>query len=58
MPWYWSDDVARFLLAGGRIDPGPAEQLIRTPVAMRRPEADLESAALGLQDDGEIPLAA
>lgn len=58
MPWYWSDDVARFLLAGERIDSGLAEQLIRTPVAMRRPEADLESAALGLQDDGEIPLAA
>jgi hypothetical protein len=58
MPWYWSDDVARVLLAAGRLDPDLADQLARMPVAMRRPEADLETAALALQDDNEIPLAA
>ena len=58
MPWYWSDDVARFLLAAGKIDPGSADHLVRTPVAIRRPEPDLETAALAMQDDNEIPLAA
>ena len=58
MPWYWSDDVARVLLADGRINSDTAASLITTPVAIRRPEADVESAAHGLQDDGEIPLAA
>jgi hypothetical protein len=58
MPWYWSDDVARVLLADGRIDPDTAARLTTTPVAIRRPETDVQSAALGLQDDGEIPLAA
>jgi hypothetical protein len=58
MPWYWSDDVARFLLAAGKIDPGSADLLVRTLVAIRRPEADLEAAALAMQDDNEIPLAA
>lgn len=58
MPWYWSDDVARFLLAADKIDPGSADLLVRTPVAIRRPEADLETAALAMQDDNEIPLAA
>jgi hypothetical protein len=58
MPWYWSDDVARFLLAAGKIDAGSADPLVRTPVAVRRPEPDLETAALAMQDDNEIPLAA
>jgi hypothetical protein len=58
MPWYWSDDVARVLLADGRIDPDTAARLISAPVAIRRSETDVQSAALGLQDDGEIPLAA
>jgi hypothetical protein len=58
MPWYWSDDVARVLLADGRIDPDTASRLITVPVAIRRPEPDVRSAAQGLQDDGEIPLAA
>jgi hypothetical protein len=58
MPWYWSDDVARVLLAAGRIDPGRADQLARTLVAIRRPEPDLDTAALAIQDDNEIPLAA
>ena len=49
MPWYWSDDVARFLLAAGKIDLGTADQLVRAPVAVRRPEPDLETAALAMQ---------
>lgn len=58
MPWYWSDDVARFLLASGKIDTRLADQLVRTPIAIRRPEPDLETAALAMTDDNEIPLAA
>lgn len=58
MPWYWSDDVARFLLTVGKIDTTVADQLARTPIAVRRPETDLETAALAMQDDNEIPLAA
>lgn len=58
MPWYWSDDVAGFLLAAGKIDTTVADQLARTPIAIRRSEADLETAALAMQDDNEIPLAA
>jgi hypothetical protein len=58
MPWYWSDEIARFLLAAGKIDPIAADRLVRTPVAIRRAEPDLEKAAIGLQDDNEIPLAA
>lgn len=26
MPWYWSDDVARFLLGAGKIDTTVADQ--------------------------------
>jgi len=58
MPWYWSDDVARCLLATGKIDPDSADRLVRTPVAIRRPEPDLRTASVALQDDNEIPLAA
>ena len=59
MPWYWSDDLARVLVAAGKIEPRLADQLVRTPVAIRRPEPDLETAALAMQaDDNEIPLAA
>jgi hypothetical protein len=59
MPWYWSDDLARVLLAAGKIEPRLADRLVRTPVGIRRPELDVETAALALQDDdNEIPLAA
>ena len=59
MPWYWSDDLARVLLAAGKIEPRLADRLVRTSVGIRRPELDVETAALALQDDdNEIPLAA
>lgn len=58
MPWYWTDEVARHLMTQGRIDAERAEAISRQPVAIRRPEPDLEAAASAMLDDGEIPLAA
>lgn len=56
MPWYWTDDLARVLAADGRIDETVAGKLIASPVAFRREETSVESAAQGLLDDEEIPL--
>lgn len=58
MPWYWTDDLARALLANGRIDESVASPMITSPVAYRREEASVEAAAEGLVDDDEIPLLA
>lgn len=58
MPWYWTDDLARALLADGRIDESVALSMIASPVAYRRDEASVEAAAEGLLDDDEIPLLA
>lgn len=58
MPWYWTDDVARVLLAKGSIDPTIAASLIALPVAHRSEHESVDEAASELLDDGEIPLAA
>lgn len=58
LPWYWTDDLARALLADRRIDESVASSLIATPVAYRREETSVEAAAQGLLDDDEIPLLA
>lgn len=58
VPWYWSDDVARFLISEGRLDRLVAESYLARPVAIKRNEQTLADAAHGLQDDDEIPLAA
>jgi hypothetical protein len=58
MPWYWTDELARALLANGRIDADTASRLAALPLAMRSDEATVEAAATALADDGEIPLAA
>ena len=58
MPWYWSDEIARHLVATQKLEPDQAQILIARPVAIRRAETSLEDAAVGLQDDDEIPLAA
>jgi hypothetical protein len=58
MPWYWTDELARALLADGRIDPETASRLAAFPVAVRRDEGTVEAAAGALADDGELPLAA
>lgn len=58
MPWYWTDELARALLADGRIDPETASRLTLIPVALRSEENTVEAAASALADDGEIPLAA
>lgn len=58
MPWYWTDDLARALLSEGRIDDSVASQMIATPVAYRRDETSVETAAQGLLEDDEIPLLA
>lgn len=58
MPWYWTDDIARFLLAEERISQATALTLQVQPIALRRGEETLEEAALAALDDDEIPLAA
>lgn len=58
MPWYWTDDLARALLADGHIDESVASVMITSPVAYRREETTVEAAAQGLLDDDEIPLLA
>ena len=58
MPWYWSDDIARHLVATQKLDSDQAHIFIDRPVAIRRSETTLELAAAGLQEDDEIPLAA
>lgn len=58
MPWYWTDDLARALLADGAIRESTAARLIAAPVAVRRDEPTVETAARGLLDEDEIPLPA
>lgn len=58
MPWYWTDDIARALIAAGRIDAKAVSSMLSVPTAIRRDEATLEAAAQALLDDDEIPLAA
>jgi len=58
MPWYWTDEVAPFLVAQGSLDAEIAVTLISIPVALRSEHDTLEEAAKELLDDGEIPLAA
>jgi hypothetical protein len=58
VPWYWTDDIARALIAKGRISADVATPLLSVPTAIRRDETSLDAAATALVDDGEIPLAA
>lgn len=58
MPWYWTDDLARALLAEGAISPASAAELIAAPVAFRRNELTVGAAAMALLEDDEIPLLA
>jgi hypothetical protein len=58
MPWYWTDEVAPFLVAQGSLDAEIAAKLTSLPVALRSEHQTLEEAAKELLDDGEIPLAA
>lgn len=58
LPWYWTDDLARALVADGRIDEIVASIMIASPMAYRREETSVEAAAQGLLDDDEIPLLA
>ncbi len=58
MPWYWTDDLGRFLVSEGIISERVAAHLEASPIAIRRVEASIEEAALGMVDDDEIPLAA
>jgi len=60
LPWYWTDDLAKTLLASGQIDPEVAQRLSKAPVAVRGVERDSssdETAASGEADD-ELPLVA
>jgi len=58
MPWYWTDEVARVLVANGTIDAEVAANLVSVPVAHRSEQENIDDAAKELMDDGEIPLLA
>ena len=58
MPWYWTDDVANFMIAKGRLGASEASALIDSPVGIRSESQTIEDAIAGFLDDGEIPLAA
>ncbi len=58
MPWYWTDDMAKILLDGGRMPASAAEGAFQAPIAIRHSEETIEAAAAALLDEGEIPLAA
>ena len=58
MPWYWTDEIAKALVRLGRLKDVPLETTSAMPIGVRRSETTLEEAAVALQEDGEIPLAA
>lgn len=58
MPWYWTDDVANFMIANGRMSVSDAAGLIQRPVGIRSTCQTIEDAVQELLEDGEIPLAA
>lgn len=58
MPWYWTDDIARTLLAAGGPGVDALGSMLSVPVAIRRDEPTIEAAAQALLDEDEIPLAA
>ena len=58
MAWYWSDDLAKALVAEGMISQAAASVLTTAPVAFRFDETTIEGAGRALLDDHEIPLAA
>ena len=58
MPWYWTDDLAPMLVSKGKMSPEAAEDMRKSPVAIRRREMTIDEAVEGLIEDDEIPLAA
>lgn len=59
MPWIWTDDLARILLAAGQVDEARARAWLAAPVAIRSRE-DAEGATvarilLGADDDDPEP---
>lgn len=58
MPWYWTDEIAQTLVRMDRLTEAQYTEIAASVVGIRRPEPTVEDAAVALQDDGEIPLAA
>ncbi len=66
MPWIWTDDLARTLLAAGQVDEARVRAWLAAPVAIRSSEDDegatVARTLLGADDDdpepGELPRAA
>lgn len=58
MPWYWTDDLARIMIAQDLIGDKTAVHLASSPVALRRDEDTIEEAVCAMAEDDEIPLAA
>ena len=58
MPWYWTDEIALTLVRMDRLTEDQYHDIAASVIGIRRPETTVEDAAVALQDDGEIPLAA
>ena len=58
MPWYWTDVLAPLLVSKGKMTLEAAEDLRKSPVAIRRRETTIDEAVEGMIEDDEIPLAA
>ena len=58
MPWYWTDDLAPLLVSQGKMTPEAAEEMSKSPVAIKRREATIDEAVEVMVEDDEIPLAA
>lgn len=54
MPWHWTDDLARTLIASGRVTPERVMGWIAAPVAIRGGEDAGEVAEALLEEDSEV----
>lgn len=55
MPWYWTDDLARTLIASGKVDQSKVASWLVSPVAIRSAEESAEAVAGSLLDDDIDP---
>jgi hypothetical protein len=58
VPWYWTDDIAHFLIEAEKMSADALGSMLTVPSAIRRDEASVEAVAQALLDEDEIPLAA
>ena len=55
MPWYWTDDLARSLIAAGKVEQSAVTSWLVTPVAIRSGEDSPDSVVAALMEDEYEP---